>query len=97
MDDLRIDDVMYTVAETADVKLDQKVSLFRNGSIFTVMLTNTENHTDFNYVRVDLPQDTALKLYLKLVRAILTGKYSWEIRSGWVKKAGKEQEAARAL
>lgn len=88
-----IEDVMYTVAETTDVKRDQKVTLFRNGPHYTVSLTNTENHMDFKNVRVILDQEQAMKLYLKLVRAMLTGRYSWAVRSGWVDKAGERRTA----
>ena len=93
MENQNIEDVMYTVAETADVKRDQKVTLFRNGPHYTVSLTNTENHKNFKNVRVILDQEQAMKLYLKLVRAMLTGKYSWDIRSGWVEKAGERRTA----
>lgn len=87
-----IGDVMYTVAESSDVKNDQKVSLFRNGDEYTVFISNTSDG-DFKSARAILDQKTAQKLYLKIARAFATEKYSWETRSGWVKKAGKKAAA----
>lgn len=84
-----IGDVMYTVAETEDVKRDQKVTLFRNGPIYTLSLSDTSNKKDYKHVRADMDQASATRLYLKLVRAILTGKYDWKVRAGWVKAAGE--------
>lgn len=82
-----IGDVMYTVAETEDVKNDQKVTLFRNGPIYTVTIFNNRNVRKPEHARADMDQESALKLYMKIVRAFLTGKYSWEVRAGWVAKA----------
>lgn len=83
---------MYTVGESSDVKNDQKVSLFRNGEDYTVCITNTSDG-DFKSARTLLDRETAMKLYLKIVRAFTTEMYSWETRSGWVKKAERKAEA----
>lgn len=86
---MEIGDVMYTVSEAEDVKKNQKVSLFRNGEEYTVCITTTAGR-DFRHERKLLDRETALKLYMKIVRAFVTEMYSWETRSGWVKKAEKK-------
>lgn len=88
-----IGDVMHMVAEHIDHRQDQKVTIFRNGPHYTVFLTETGRASDNRHARVILPQEAAMKLYLKLVRAMVTEKYSWEIRSGWVTKAEEAKTA----
>ena len=84
-----IGDVMHMVAEHIDHRADQKVTLFRNGGMFTVFLTETGRAGENRHARVDLDQGEAFKLYFKLVRAMVTEKYEWHVRAGWVGKAGK--------
>lgn len=87
-----IGDVMYTVCKARDVKNEQFVSLCRNGDDYTVFISNTEGG-DFKYAGATIDRETALKLYLKIVRAFATEMYSWETRSGWVKKAERKADA----
>ena len=84
-----IGEVMHMVAEHIDHRTDQKVTLFRNGGTYTLYLTETGRAGENRHARVDLEQGEAFKLYLKLVRAMVTEKYDWTVRSGWVRKAEK--------
>ena len=86
----KIGDVMYTVAETEDVKNDQKVTLFRNGPIYTLTLFNSEDRLHPQHVRADMDRETAVKLYLKIVRAFVTGRYTWVQRFDWVAAAAEK-------
>lgn len=88
-----IGDVMHMVVEHIDHRKDQKVTLYRNGSRYTVFLTETGRAGDNRYARVILTQEPAMKLYLKLVRAMVTEKYAWETRAGWVASAGEAKMA----
>lgn len=83
---MELGDVMYTVSTAEDVKNNQKVSLFRNGDQYTVFIADTTGR-DYRYERRILDREAAMKLYMKIVRAFVTGMYSWETRSGWVRKA----------
>lgn len=83
---------MYTVCKSEDVKNDQMVSLFRNGDDYTVFIADTSDG-GYKFARVILDRKTAEKLYSKIARAFATEMYSWETRSGWVKKAERKAAA----
>ena len=88
-------EVMYEVAASEDVKNDQKVTMFRNGSIYTVALFDASDRMRPKHARADMDQVTAIKLYLRIVRAFLTGRYSWEVRAGWVTAVKNQKETER--
>lgn len=80
---MELSDVMHTVAEASDPKTDQRVSVTKNGSEYTVLIVRSSG-LDYDYARRDCDYETALKLYTKIAKAFVTGKYKWKTRKGWV-------------
>jgi len=80
---MELSDVMHTVATASDPKNDQRVSITRNGNEYTVLLVRSSG-MDYDYARKDCDYETALKLYTKIAKAFITGRYTWETRKRWV-------------